>query len=203
LVRWQRGISKMSKTLAPADKTMRLSHPPHRMTPEGKRRVIRHLKEGCVCGAETATLTRRLILAAPNIHLQCDGCGCSISGSMKRADHPFWQSYNEWDQSKQDAGREIKETEFDRARRMREEAFQDQIRRYREEFLRGSEWASIRVKVLQRDGYICQACLGAEATQVHHDGYQHGVAPPMWLLKSICRPCHLRVTAGWKSDDGS
>lgn len=50
-----------------------------------------------------------------------------------------------------------------------------------------SNWGSIRLAVLRRDGYKCTSC-GARASQVDHvePGDDHG----MENLQSLCRFCH-------------
>jgi 5-methylcytosine-specific restriction protein A len=61
----------------------------------------------------------------------------------------------------------------------------------------GGRWQTIRAAILDRDGHRCVLC-GAQATQVDHivpraDG---GDESPE-NLRSLCRRCHVRVTAAW------
>lgn len=61
-------------------------------------------------------------------------------------------------------------------------------------YLRSPEWKARRVAVLRRDGYICQACLQNEASQVHHLTYKHWGHEPLFELVSVCKPCHDQIT---------
>jgi 5-methylcytosine-specific restriction endonuclease McrA len=57
------------------------------------------------------------------------------------------------------------------------------------------EWRGIRDLVFRRDGYVCQACLEAPATQVHHTTYRYPLSQtPLWTLYSVCTPCHEQIT---------
>ena len=62
-------------------------------------------------------------------------------------------------------------------------------------YLRTPEWKEKRERVWRRDGYMCTACGNAPATQVHHLSYKYGRHTPLFLLKSVCTPCHDRLTA--------
>jgi hypothetical protein len=57
-------------------------------------------------------------------------------------------------------------------------------------YLLTPEWRRRRAAVLKRDGGICQACLVAPATQVHHLTYQHVGREPLFELTSVCDACH-------------
>jgi len=61
-------------------------------------------------------------------------------------------------------------------------------------YLKSGEWRERRRLVLQRDGYLCQACLQAEASQVHHLTYDHVFAEPLFDLRAVCQSCHERIT---------
>jgi RNase P subunit RPR2 len=81
---------------------MNLSHEMPRMTPEGKDRTLAALADPCgawLCAGTTATLRRRNRRGVVTVCLQCDGCGRTLGGAMKRADHYYWQDYLEWDET--------------------------------------------------------------------------------------------------------
>lgn len=59
-------------------------------------------------------------------------------------------------------------------------------------YLRTPEWQERRLLVLQRAGYICEGCLKAPATQVHHMSYEHCGDEFAWELRAVCDPCHDR-----------
>lgn len=64
------------------------------------------------------------------------------------------------------------------------------------EYLESPEWKAKRLLVLKRDKYLCQCCLDAYATQVHHKSYEFVDLKgnePSFDLVSICVPCHEKV----------
>jgi len=63
-----------------------------------------------------------------------------------------------------------------------------------------SRWRKLRLQILKRDDYLCQACLRAgritEATEVDHrlNKASGGTDEPD-NLEAICSPCHRAKTA--------
>lgn len=63
-------------------------------------------------------------------------------------------------------------------------------------YLNSPEWKAKRLLVLKRDNYLCQCCLDAYATQVHHKSYQFVDLKgnePAFDLVAICVPCHEKI----------
>lgn len=63
-------------------------------------------------------------------------------------------------------------------------------------YLNSPEWQRKRTKVLQRDNYLCQACLIRPANEVHHRSYEFvdfTGKEPCFDLISICSECHHRL----------
>jgi hypothetical protein len=60
-------------------------------------------------------------------------------------------------------------------------------------YLLTDKWKEIRLKVLERDKYICQGCLVNKATQVHHLTYENVTDELLFQLVSICKPCHEKA----------
>jgi len=58
------------------------------------------------------------------------------------------------------------------------------------EYLLTDQWKAIRLKVLKRDNFLCQGCLEAPATEVHHLSYNHWRFELMFELLSVCSNCH-------------
>lgn len=57
------------------------------------------------------------------------------------------------------------------------------------------KWRAKREAVMRRDNNLCQACLSARASDVHHLTYDHLFDEPLFDLIAVCRPCHDRITA--------
>lgn len=65
-------------------------------------------------------------------------------------------------------------------------------------YLNSPAWKAKRQLVLKRDNYLCQCCLDAYATQVHHKSYQFVDLKgnePAFDLVAICVPCHEKIEA--------
>jgi hypothetical protein len=74
-----------------------------------------------------------------------------------------------------------------RNERIRKEGLAENYKAYLETDL----WATIRARVLKRDGGLCRIC-GGTATQCHHTNYGTAVLTGRSLvaLFAICRSCH-------------
>lgn len=70
-------------------------------------------------------------------------------------------------------------------------------------YLFSDEWRAKRFKVLERDEHTCQACLNAEANQVHHITYKHLMNEPLFELVSVCEACHQKITRMDKAEYNS
>ncbi len=75
----------------------------------------------------------------------------------------------------------------------------DDMRRY----YRTPQWQDFKERVFRRDGYRCQACLQADATQVHHLTYDNWRNERMWQLVAVCLPCHERITEEDRASRGA
>lgn len=79
--------------------------------------------------------------------------------------------------------------EYERRRVLEQQQWRD---RY-DEHLKSDFWRKIRARVLSRDGQICQSCLIATATEVHHLTYERMGFEAAFDLVSVCRTCHARL----------
>lgn len=61
-------------------------------------------------------------------------------------------------------------------------------------YLSSIEWKQKRLKVLERDRFICQGCLNNKANEVHHLTYKHVYNEFLFELISLCKPCHDKLT---------
>lgn len=62
------------------------------------------------------------------------------------------------------------------------------------QYMESDEWNDRRLKVLERDEYVCQACWAQRATEVHHLIYDHLFNEPLFDLVSVCHDCHEMLT---------
>lgn len=70
-----------------------------------------------------------------------------------------------------------------------------------ERFLASSAWTAKRALVFQRANHVCESCLTARATQVHHVVYPQPLTmatlttQPAWQLRAVCAACHTQLHA--------
>ena len=67
------------------------------------------------------------------------------------------------------------------------------------EYLRSDTWAARRAKVIRRENGICQGCMEAQGTQVHHLTYDRVCRELLTDLALLCDACH--ENAHDKDDD--
>jgi hypothetical protein len=178
-----------------------------RMSKDAKERVEECLRRGCVnCRQTEAVLTRRTNSAGiVSAQLQCNTCGRSISGSMKRADHYEFMDYAQFDEelginyqgSYHDERRDLLEAQLAQLAFNRKQRSVD----YAAQLRSSPEWRALRQKVLQRARFVCEACLSAPAEHAHHLTYHFGILPPAWMLRAVCKPCHERLHASKRGQD--
>lgn len=180
------------------NRPLALSHPLPRLLGNGRKALDLALQRGCWCGSATATLKRRLIAnSTVRVELQCDYCGRSVGGPLKRAEHPFFLDYPVWDDGKAEAFwakyREEADSRFAALQKQRAEELARRRADYHAWLRQSPEWRRIRAAVLRRAGYTCEACLAVPAEHVHHDTYAFGRLPPAWCLRAVCGDCHDRL----------
>jgi 5-methylcytosine-specific restriction endonuclease McrA len=123
---------------------------------------------------------------------QCLTCGKNV-GAARKDSFPDYAALPEWDQTLRDRWLAEQRQRYDEYRIGVQDWHAQQGPDWQgayETYLQSSTWAVKRAAVLKRDDYICQACLTARATQVHHLTYEHLGNEPLWELVAICRRCH-------------
>lgn len=155
---------------------------------------------GWGCPGGTGRFTKRLINGAVTVHIQCTGCGRSLSGALKRDAFTYWQDFPAWDT-------EVGEThkaalhdshmerlaDIDAAREQRETEAARRRAEYSQWLLTSREWQTLRDRAWRRAGGLCEACLANQAKDIHHLTYRLGRLPPAWELRAVCRSCHDRL----------
>lgn len=73
--------------------------------------------------------------------------------------------------------------------------------------LRDPRWQKMRLQVLERDDWACQACFDGESTlHVHHRIYHRGREPweyKMDDLVTLCESCHAAESDGQRESDAA
>jgi len=79
-----------------------------------------------------------------------------------------------------------------RAKQIDDERQAEWMRRYNG-YLETGQWQRIRQAVMERDGWTCQGCRRARATQVHHLTYRRVGSEMLFDLVAICDECHRKI----------
>lgn len=119
---------------------------------------------------------------------QCDDCGANM-GAVPKAGRdltalPAFDDAKRADWLK--ARREDWSERYAAAREERDQEWRD----WYDAYLQSPEWRAKRQWVLTRDRGICQGCLQATATQVHHTDYRRVGRELLIDLTSLCDTCH-------------
>lgn len=149
----------------------------------------------------------KLITSAGTIQVrnQCQNCGDVGGNSLGGYSKEKREALPPVDKAKKEE-RSIKWEEMtktfwakvsDRRAQQREAGKQQWWDQY-QAYLNSPAWKAKRALVLKRDNYLCQSCLDAYATQVHHKSYQFVDLKgnePAFDLVAICVPCHEKIEA--------
>ena len=147
--------------------------------------------------AQTELRARRIHGGGIQYRRQCLRCGGSASNAISHTEvpvfPPMWDDAlaSRWDEQRSEYWRQQR-AEFERGRADRKTAYH--------EYLLTPEWKERRSAVLRRDRFICQGCLEARATEVHHRSYRSVFSELLFDLVSVCKECHTKAHAG-DSDD--
>jgi len=60
-------------------------------------------------------------------------------------------------------------------------------------YLETPQWQTLRLAVFKRDGYLCQHCHKARATDAHHLTYVRMGHEDLADLLSVCKSCHETI----------
>lgn len=96
------------------------------------------------------------------------------------------ESLPEWNDEVQRRSVEAVRLQAEAQRAERDEAW---WREYHD-YLESRAWRQKRARVLERDGHLCQGCLDAVATDIHHMTYDRLFNELLCDLVSLCPDCH-------------
>ena len=126
------------------------------------------------------------------IKKQCFKCGESISSQCKFLDIGGKNKLHLIRDFDEDLNNSFYELKREVKIEMRKEEILKHTKKYYE-YLESDLWKLKRKYVLKRDNNICQACLSAEANDVHHLTYNRVFDEPLFDLISVCRNCHKKI----------
>ena len=69
---------------------------------------------------------------------------------------------------------------------------EDWQKKYKE-YLKSDKWKQKRSAVMERCGGICEGCLSAKVTEVHHLTYDSVFDELLYHLVGLCHDCHRRT----------
>lgn len=135
------------------------------------------------------------------VRIQCLRCGTNVKEVAKRGHDtdklPLFdeQLRKAWYEKQQARHKELFEARQDAIIKERANENEEWWKTYNE-YLHTQQWHDMRKRVLERDGYICQACLKNKATQAHHlsyDIYNMIGRSAAFELVAICYQCHRTI----------
>lgn len=123
---------------------------------------------------------------------QCCTCGCAVTSALKKSlftpeEQAAFKPYDEdlailYNEQQSIARREQWDKERAEVKKFNQAEY--------EEYLKTPQWRVKRDAVMRRDNYICQGCLKAPATLVHHKTYSHIYRELLFQLIALCKDFH-------------
>lgn len=130
------------------------------------------------------------------VRKQCFGCGCLDNKVYKFSDVGLRSDVMKLPEFDEELNEEylegLRQIRIQEYKETREQSRNEFFREY-SKYLNSKKWSLKREKVLERDNYLCQACLTREATQVHHLSYEFIYDEPLFDLTSVCTECHKKI----------
>jgi hypothetical protein len=146
------------------------------------------------CEHPARELRRRITAAGAEVFAeQCTSCGhalvrrkAEVPTQLRAAAPPFDQELSpRWWSERTAISRERWEQQ-----KAQEKA---EFWTWYEAYLLTPEWRARRALVMRRAGGVCEGCLSAPASQVHHTTYAHVGDELLYELRAVCDGCHERA----------
>ncbi len=148
---------------------------------------------GCCWDGEMIPARRRKNNGQLMVQMYCTGCGVFRGGQLKNSAYRLDSlPILEPKEFKRDDSSEM----FAWLRQKRNEAYWEGYHDWWRDYniyMSSAEWRAKADSILERDKYLCQHCLIAPATQVHHLSYKNFRREPDSDLLSLCKPCHDKI----------
>lgn len=129
---------------------------------------------------------------------QCLFCGFSVGNPVKKQDGlPKWDDalLPRYEASRA-AEREAIQRQFVQLYRTKTEELEKKSKNWQAEYAayrRTPIWQDKRARVLKRADGVCEGCLDAKATVVHHTTYAHMGDELLYQLVALCHACHKKA----------
>lgn len=135
-----------------------------------------------------------------HVREQCQNCGCltttSIGGMSPHTKQMLPVANKERRDQYSETRWEIYKGFIDRCKDLlskKQEQKSTEWWQWYNSYLKSEKWLQKSKRVLERDGYLCQACLTRKATQAHHLSYEFVGHEPLFDLVAVCDPCHVHL----------
>ena len=147
--------------------------------------------DACKSCGETTTELRRFTCSnrTYQVRYQCLACGGSVGNPIPHYQVDDLMRLPAWDVNRAVTLRIDREIERIDAKAAEQAAWRERYDRH----IGSTKWRQIADRVLLRADYLCEGCLSARATQVHHLTYDHMGDEFMFELLALCKPCHERI----------
>lgn len=154
------------------------------------------------CNHIGTQVTIRQIASGPRRAVQCLRCGSMTNAPLTAEQRAkpldqlpaFDESRNARFNEARSAASKLASEIAAEKRQQQQDAKNRQWWDWYSQYTQSGQWQKRRKKVLERDGYRCQACLEKEATEVHHLNYDHVGNEPLFDLIAVCHACHESIT---------
>ncbi len=129
---------------------------------------------------------------------QCLICGAPVGNATKKQEGlPKWNDalLSEYEQARFNEGAEIQRKHVllhaaeTKKLNERSKDWQAEYASYR----RTPAWQEKRTRVLRRANGVCEGCLDAKATVIHHTTYAHMGDELLYELIALCQACHVKA----------
>lgn len=143
------------------------------------------------CDHPSVTLARQTNSAGAVTYVdQCDRCGVKTHAHRGRDLTPEQrENAKPFDRARREAHWANVSQQHRAASEQRDREWQAQY----EAYLQTPAWRHRRVLVLRRANGVCEGCMSAPATQVHHKTYAHVGNELLFELAAVCDDCHERA----------
>lgn len=153
-------------------------------------------KQYCCKNSRIVYVKRELSNGSCHHKIGCLNCKQTFGGSIKKTAIPKnaaiynvplkkYEEYEIWRNALRDKITAFISDKF--------EQLKIDYRKNYEDYLNSQTWKLKRLKILQRDKFVCQECFTERANNVHHITYANLGDEKDYELVSLCQSCHDKI----------